>query len=681
MLNLKEREWKSIGNAVIEHVKSKKKGVLLFKSNQGVGKTVSTLKALDEISAHYIFLLPNHTILEKKLKDEKLKNIELVRKEMHIKGMDRMCLKEKELKQYNKMNINPKDMICLNCKYKENGCPYYKQFDNINEYSWAGVHKHLNMAKKIIKDASDDEDKNIYDALVIDEEFFNNVLEKSTFNANNLEDLLNLLKKTYDKIKYKKNGSIKKSFKSTSSNYQVLHNIIVTLIHILNTQKKTIKSLELVKEIHKLSSIELASKTSYAFKELRSKYYEVLYKEIKDNKKEYKGFKNIFDDVISVLKLYQKYYDAEDNIIVPITALFHEKKNNEIVIQSFDENLPNIPIICLDATGYNEVIEKLFRIPVKVYNSFIDIDYNVIQIKGAKIPLRTMEDNILREKYYKVVLASTNYWINKGVKIVFITLAHKRYSREECEVYKPKKEIDTRGKSIERFFKNHNFDMSKIRIEWINNMKGQDIPELKENGKQIIIGDPEPNPKIYCDQISPFFEGELPLSMERIKEPKDSEFFGRDYQYKDPRFAMMIKTVREHLLEHCIDRSRAIEGGDYKETIILGDLPIDKKYKAKRVTKKEFFEMKGIKNKKPETANIKVLKLVNKGLIGRNELVMLLRDWKIINELTNEKQGYQIVIDNLIKAKMIEVLEVKQKYNIKTYYKPTEKGVKYVTKK
>jgi len=83
-----------------------------------------------------------------------------------------------------------------------------------------------------------------------------------------------------------------------------------------------------------------------------------------------------------------------------------------------------------------------------------------------------------------------------------------------------------------------------------------------------------------------------------------------------------------------------------------------------------------------ESANLKVLKLVvKKFAISRDNLVTKIRRWKTVEDLSTEKkQGYQVVIDRLLKSGMICSTMIEQKYHNKQFFQATKKGPKICQK-
>ena len=649
-----------IRNRILLLLDEKTLVILHIVISQSGGKTVTTLETVSKYCNKFIYLGKTHALVQDKLDEVKLSDV------VHIEGMSRKCKKLAEYKQALKWNINPKEFLGERCEIKN--CEYKNQFIDLENKSWAGVHSHIPLINQLVN-----KDGNKYDVLIIDEDFINSISHESSFTSAQLNNLNRLLDETVRDIPM--TGS-------TSSDhmyffYTKMKDLIRVLLLILSDTNITnnvsgLNFIDLLAKNLKTDSI-MRARPNFACLNLRKKYYDLLYKKLNSNDRVPKNFKNIFDDVVEILEMYTKYRGVSKKIVIPIGINIYKRKANEIWINKINTELPNIPIICLNANGDTKFLRDTLGRAVEEFNVNIAVKHNIIQITDSNYSLRAMTSNVTRNKGWHFIMQNINEWTKNGTKKVWV-ITHKRYSTIENEMYKPEAEppIDTRGLSLERYLISHGVDMSKVGFTHHQIAIGIELEDL--DNKLIVHAVPEPHPEKYVNKVSMYHEGQEPLSNERIVEPKGSKYYGHDYRYKDDRYNNAVKRVRENQLEHNVGRLRQYINLS-AECILMTNLPIN--LETKEMTMKEYIKMKGWND---ESANLKVLKLVVKDFaISREELVKKIRRWKTVEDLaTEKKQGYKVVIDTLLKNDMICSTVVEQKYHNKQFFQVTKKGQKYV---
>jgi len=158
----------------------------------GGGKTVNTLKTLEEQGYQWIYLAPFHTVIDENLKFSTFQTYNY----LHLKSRAKVCEVDayKEIAQ-NNIDIRP---ICENsCMFKDTTCPYYETKRQLYSHprSWAGVHHHLKEFLKGFFNQYVDGHRlsSYYEVLIIDENPINMLFENQVANAESLGHLRGVL--------------------------------------------------------------------------------------------------------------------------------------------------------------------------------------------------------------------------------------------------------------------------------------------------------------------------------------------------------------------------------------------------------------------------------------------------------------------------------------------------------
>jgi hypothetical protein len=660
------------------------------------GKTYTTLKTVMAEKIQFVYLAPTHNLVDNKLEDVGI-GLDIT----HLEGMKRLCPRKNDYEQAIKWNINPKTFLCGDEDKCPAVCPYQAQFKGIFDKSWAGVHSHLGFLNSVIKDPELDYNPKV---LIIDEDFTNAITHSASFTTvqlKNLKKILSqviantankdLIKKEKGKlIKRKKSGKGKKADDFFISFYLQVTALANALISILDDENITenLQNIDFVDMItEKLDNdIYMTKNPNFACISLREKYYDFLYKNL-DLKKQTgdgvtiekktipRNFKNIFDDIIKIFEIYTKYKYVKKNQVIPMGVNIYSRRKNEIWVKTIDPEIPDIPIICIKAFGDPKKLQNMVNRTVDVIDFDIEEKYNIIQIVDGNYSLKSMGNASTRNRLYNFLVKHIKECIEKGTKKVWM-ITHKPYSTIENEVNKSDADIpiNTKNQSLEYAVLNAGIPPEKFGITYHQVAVGVELDGLDD--EIIIVGVSEPNPKTFANELSVFHEGEEPLSNERIVEPRRSKHYGHDFRYKDTRYFDGVKGVREYNIKQGLGRLRGLfQKG--KNCLFIANLDIG--VPAWRMTMKEYEKMHGWTK---ESANLKVLKLINKGIgISRKDLVIKIRRWATVKNFdSRSKLGYEVVIDNLLKNNMIKCSEIEQKFNVKTVYQATKKGREYLEK-
>lgn len=660
------------------------------------GKTYTTLDTVMSEGIQFVYLAPTHALVDNKLEDV---GIEL--DITHLEGMKRLCPRKDDYKQAIEWNINPKKFLCDDKDKCPDVCPYQAQFKGIFDKSWAGVHSHLGFLNSAIEDPELDYNPKV---LIIDEDFTNAITHTASFTTvqlKNLKKILSqviantankdLIKKEKGKlIKKKKSGKGKKSDDFFISFYLQVVALANALISILDDEDITdnLQNIDFIDMItEKLDNdIYMTKDPNYSCISLQEKYYAFLYEnlgskeqtddEVTIEKKTIpRNFKNIFDDLIKVFEIYTKYKYVTKNQVIPMGANFYSRRKNEIWVNTINPELPDIPIICIKAFGDPKKLQDMVNRTVDVIDFDIEEEYNITQITDGNYSLSSMANASTRNRLYTFIIRYIKECLERGTKKVWV-ITHKRYSTIENELYKPEADIpiNTKNQSFEYAALNAGIPPEKFGVTYHQLAVGVELYGL--DNELVIIGVSEPNPKTFANELSVFHEGEEPLSNERIVEKKGSEYYGHDFRYKDTRYFDGVKGVREDYTKQELGRMRGL----FKKgmnCLLLANLDVG--VPTWRMTMKEYKKMHGWTK---ESANLKVLKLINKEIaISRKDLVIKIRRWATVKNFdSRSKLGYEVVIGNLLKNNMIKCSEIEQKFKVKTVYQATKKGREYLEK-
>jgi len=658
--------------------------ILLLTSPQGTGKSITTAKTLLENNISYIHLGPGHSFINNLITNPALRDVSYLL--THIKGRTarqnptdrdspRMCV-NRYIDMVLQWEIEATPFLCNartgRCPFK-GSCEYLKQWNYII-HSWASdIHyMHTGMTTEPPKS---------YDVLVLDENPLDGLHSKKWFNVDHLTDLerrvndLLMLIVDQEEKDIEEKGR-REQFKEIADCYAIIQITIERLKTILNNLKESITGKELIDLFFEefkfdFERTQWIMTSSYVVGRFINHYKEHLYNLLENmGQEQQEDFKNIFYLIIDIVKIFIRNRNNKQDINIPVFAKKLKIEKNRIVLYKTTRTLPeNKYVIVCDATGDKDMYEHIFGKEVIEFNPAIEITRNVIQVTDGMYPKASLFHQETRNRLYNNVLRLTRHWINhKECKKVFIVI-HKAFSTLSEE------EGKYVGMSIERFFQDNGLDKQHYDIRHYEKMKGENIEQLYlEEGKLIIIGEPEPNIHGALESASIWYEGEPVLSNERIEEPPESNFYKHNYRYKDDRYNAYIKSKREHLLEHNIERIRFIFPDPKKEVILWTMLPV--RFKTEKLTTEQ------LKNKYmlyglDELIQYKVLKKIEK------EQNITLTDFynKTVRLKGIEKYETPTCLRKfLIEQGWIKVKKMKNKTKPVKVLTLTEQGKRYIQK-
>jgi hypothetical protein len=666
--------------------------ILLLPLPQGTGKSVTTAKALSENDVKFIWLAGRHKLLENIFRESVVlshynvfifKGREALVDPNNPRG-DRMC-KNPLLDVLVKYNVMIYPLLCNankgKCVYKST-CPYLKQMNILNKTkeSWAGAYQmmHTNFFKKYP-----------YNVLVFDENPLDGLSKKIEFNYSHLDKLEEIIHKITGNILFKNisSKSIKRGYiaENVSEWYKLILFTIYTLREIIiNTPKEGITGKKFIDTFFNNLAIKYPEyeKTLQLYKTeaiIKKHYRKHIYELFESSEpEEYEDFKNIFYDVVRILKICSKYKDVKKDINIPIFVKRHPVQKNEIYVYEVIKKLPEKPVIILDATGDAELYKGIFGREIDEYNPTIDIDSNIIQVTDGLYPRKSLKSDFTRKKLYTATLRLIRYWISKESCEKVFVIIHKVFSTIDNEV--KRKNINTINKSLERFFEDNYLDEKHYDISYYENMKGENITELMSNGKLIIIGTPEPNVELFRDFVSIWYEGETPISNEREIDTSQSgkssshHFYNRNYNHKDERYEVHLKTKQQHLLEHNIERVRFIEPSPKKQVVLFSCLPIS--YETEKMTCDELldkYNLRSLHLKDSLTYNALIF-IQGKGKVSLKEFNRKFCHRKAIQQFGDVEQFRK----HLISSNLVKMTKEEGKTKPTTFLEVTKGGGGYV---
>jgi len=643
--------------------------ILLVSIPQGLGKTITLCKTLlfDE-NILTVLLTYEHKQMEDILGNPILAGYYL----FHLKGRDQLdengnplCTHTlyNELQNY---NIDIKEFLCnpIRCKDFEQ-CKYLKQFNLLdsNIQCWGGVHPHLNTEyphRYMMKGKHNYP----YRCIVIDENPTPSLFSEVKFDNDDLDKLAEVLCDVSKHLTGKSNYCERKAWRY----YEPIMAIISALMDIIEKTEVTgIDGIQFVEEF--ISSLKnsnvnieeidwmLKCKDMGVFIEM---YKNELFKRFISNNKE-KYVKNILYDILRIAKkcLYYYKYENEKDINLPFYAeLLKTQKDGQtyerkqIVSVKVQTDLPDVPVIILDATGDKEFYEQKFNREVIEYHSSIHIERNIIQITDGMYYAKSLRFEHTRARIYNAVCELVKHHHMKGDGIVNIVI-QKKYAtiRDETDEYL--------GMSIERYLKQNNVDTSKVRIRHYGDVKGKND---MQNDKTIILVDtPEPNIDAFPKQVGCWYEGDEKINTERIAEPLGTKFHRHDYRYKDKRYDTHIKQIREHEIEQDIERLRFALSEDDKVAYAFSMIPI--RFETKKTTINELLlNLKSFARFRQWSAHISVLNRLTKGR-GKTSHQILSNATRYLKDV-KDAGGLQSIIDKLL---LMRVMEETGKGNKRAY--------------
>lgn len=650
--------------------------ILLIRASQGTGKSVTTGKALLENEKTFIWLLPTHINVDNLFKDKVLLPYHV----FHLKGRGaKVSPDSKEIMCENPLldkvvdhNIDVNEFLCKKCENNEE-CQYREQFRILEdtEESWAGVYQFI--TTKFLNEYP-------CDCIVFDETPLSGLQNRITFNASDLDDLYNINKKIYDKLlddvieQHKQPKSEEKEYIPLDyygDCYVSINQIINTLKYLLeNLPEKGVLAGKLLIDAFKNKlgrNFELFEDNlnNTNFNGLFYHYKNELYSMLESESGLDVDFKNIFYDVIRIAKDLVKYKDVDEDINFSTLLRRSEKYGSFVTYYGVTKELPDKPIIILDATGDKEVYQNIFGREVIEFNPSLNIKHNIIQITDGMYPKASLWNPGTRLLLYGKVMALIQHWIDSGECRKVYIFTHKPFSTVKSE----KKPYF--GMSIEKFFRDNNFPSSFYKISHYGAVKGLNLTELMSNGKLILIGTPEPNIVEYLEDVRAWYVGDPLIKNDRYKEPKGTEFFGHDYRYYDKRYTAHMRMSREHQLEHAIERVRFIVPDQKKLVILWSMLPIS--FETAKMTSREFIEKflpeYVVKKSRPL---LSILSFIKKKEPSKTEFYKRAENRKF----TNSIGGVKRLQDKLIEWNLVETYIESGK----TFLKLTREGEEMLNK-
>ena len=640
---------KEIGDKVLEFIKDpcNKNKILLIPPPQGVGKSVSTLKALLETNIKFIWLSQSHLGIENLLNDQNLKDYDM----FHLKGRKaKVSLDSNEIMCQNDLldkivehNFSINDFLCNRCEFNKN-CLYRDQFNILEKTkeSWIGVYQFL--WTEFLKNYQ-------CDVVIIDEYPLGGLQNEITFNTNDLDDLYKVITKIFDKftevpIKIKKHEI--EYFTKCYSHIVVIIEFLIKSLSNLPSEGLSGKPLIDAFVNHLGGNIEYFE---HSLNETILKLFFYYYKNelytllVEDGLKP--KFKNIVYDVIKIARDCLKYKDVNEDINFS-TLLKRGEHGPYVTYYKVIKELPDKPIIILDATGNKEVYQNIFGREVIVFNPSINIKRNIVQITEGMYPKASLFFENTRLSLFSKVTALIKHWVDSGECDKVFVITHmpyatlKSWSNLKNEKYREK----YKGLSIEQYFIKHDLPAKNYRIMYFGQVKGLNISDLMSNGRLIIIGTPEPNIYGFLENVRSWYVGEPLIINDRIEEPPDSLFFRHDYRCKDERYMAHLKMEREHRLEHAIERVRFVYPDSKKLVVLWTMLPIGFETRKMRSNElmKEFVPEYYSKWKKPEHPMLKPLIFIKEKEPTKTEFCQAAQNWKFVKDGGGVKRLEEILI-------------------------------------
>jgi len=531
--------------------------ILLIKLPPGIGKTVTGSKTLFSRSDILtIWLSPNHG----QIKDTVMKHNSV----FHLKGRRILC-RHRLLGEFERYNVNIKKVLCLNCEqFKRSTCTYFNQYRELRDapQSFVSVHHHLNT--KFIEDYFRKNKRRFpFRCLVIDENPIGNLIHKTSFNIRDLIDFVIICGKVVEKL-------IEDGF-YPSNTPLVLYKVHYALRRIIQ-EGDVVKGIVFVRkfikflcEDHRLTLEEIENS-------LKSKEMAFLVKSFNDELYKYFERGHHVNNVIFELLFIAKkciFYDKkkpeyfgdlkiEKDFNVPFYSDFEDftsdgMSSTDMVIRCIKvvKDLPEVPIIIMDASGDEEFYSSIFNRKVEVLDLKDDIERSIVQVMDGMYNIASLSNRRTRENVFNTVYQIVKHHLDKGEeRVSIITL--KRFE-EGLRNYLTRR-------SITRIYINH-----------YGNIRGLNV--MKKDKTIILVGTPEPNVASYPNEVANWYEGEKPIRTDRVKENKRSSHYCHDYRYKDQRYFAHIRTIREHEIEQTIDRLRFLLYSD-KKAYLISMLPI-----------------------------------------------------------------------------------------------------------
>jgi len=633
---------------------------LLINYPWGAGKTITTLKYLCENDIRFIYLRKSHSDLYNVIHDNELKQYDIV----HFKGRssfvdenktERVC-PSKLAPQLLKKNIPIKNILCNKdtglCEHRTD-CYYKKQMKEIIDYnpSWVGTYGIMHTP--VFKEA-------MYDVLVLDEDPLNSLVETTTFNSADiqaLETTLNELAVEYPHLS---------TYIDSITTSMVVLREILEETGVELTGKKFIERFFKGLEGHNydFNILEDCYKTKSNLFYFHERYNDLITRDVYQQKIDNLQLsKNILQDVKKVINFCLDYYQKD--CTVPVYAKrYRDDKKPEIVIHIGNKKLPKKPTIFLDATGDKELLEYIFKKQFVEATIDRDIVRNIKQTKDGVYYLKTLQNDSSRNRVFgAVALISKQILKEPGINKIYFIIC-KPFTTEvnaliATEESKNAFFYDYEHKSLEYFLLKSGVKRNQFEIYYHDEMRGKNIKDLMFYGKLIGIGVPEPNWKSYPEQISSWHIGEEPISTNR---------YSNTGQYKDPRYALHVRRVRENQIMHTIERQRyIIDNSIEKETIWFSSL--DFGFNTDKKTIDELLIERGLKKTIEDFPTYKLLRWLNKRKSVTGD--------EFQNNTRQYVENVNVFKKNLEENKFIEIFRTRTKGKPLEHIQMTNGGKKY----
>lgn len=675
-----EQLHKAIADKVLDYLENESyEKILLINSPQGSGKTITTLKTVLNLDNIFVYLGGNHYFVDNTIRQNKQINNSDI---FHLKGRNaridltdpdgrRMC-QNPLMNVITQSNVSTYELLCDkekgNCQYKSE-CEYLKQYKKLFDepQSFGSVYQFLNTS--FLEDYD-------YDFLILDEDPLGGLCNAIRFNQNHLNKLVDIMGKILFELQHGTPEDLRTDNDKTDIGIPeigIIHYYIFRTIGALkqilgNLDKKYITGKEFIDLFFQYNTIKKEElkdlfdnpnkQYAWGMDDFYQLYEEIIYSLFNDKKSDdYADFNNILHEIVDIIKMCLKY-DGKD-VNIPIFAVKHGKQKNEIVLYNIRKELPNKHVIILDATGSAELYEHIFNRGVIEFNPAVDIQRNIIQITDGLYPKQSLYHERTRERVYWIVLGLIDHWIKHEACNKVFVITHKSYSTIENET----PQYD--GMSIERYLKSHDIPDDQFEVSHFQLMMGMNIEELMQNGKLIIIGTPEPNPDEFLQSVSVWYEGEEHVSNERADDYESS------YRYVDERYHAHLRTQREHVLEHNVERVRFLFPGHHKQVVIFSNLPLQFKTTSKTI--KDLIDEYNLRGQRlKHNPTYRALSWLEKiEPISMRDFNNHVRNWKHV------KDGVQFR-DDLIENGYIEAEVVSTERKPRTMVKVSKKGKKWI---
>lgn len=651
MTSILDTYTKEIGDAVIDFVSEPRNfnRMLIIRTPQGSRKSTTTYLTLLKYNKKFVALGRNHKFLtnlfreDEMLKDEDIFIVKGRNQPIEDGSKELMC-RHTLLKKMQLHRINITETLCKECMYKD-GCPWREQFAYLKETneSWAGPIQYID--SNFLRYSKD------LDVIVLDDIPLSGLENPVSFNSDNLWAISEILQKIVLKLSEEqfvanpkkeprflpfdnlnKSSILEIEAQITREelviDFRILSNVIQALRMILyNLHQEMITGQQFVKMffdnfkvpdetvIHRLDDDNV-------MEVLFSYYKEEVLREAHGNK-ENEYFLNIFAELFEILRVCFSKRERTNEFCFPVFAIKNKQAKDTIEYISVIKDLPNKPIIVLNANVDVELYRHLFHREVDVFKPSMPVERDIIQVTDGIYYLGSFtkyEQTKTRQKVFNATLSLTNKWIADGCEQVFI-MTHKPLSLISEENNK------TSGMSLEQFFKDNNVPPERYKIIWYELGVGMNYKIEQEDGirkqieKLIIIGEPEPNHNDLFKKASAWFYGEPPIILDeeskapkRIVEPEYIErteieindknelsmktikdknpMFGHDYLYEDKRYQKFVSMYREFLLEQNVERLRFINPSPNKKCVLISLLPIG--FETKKMSMDEMLSSFGL---------------------------------------------------------------------------------------